>query len=104
MAKKPDFPNNWQKFKNAPDELFFCPTYEEFEAWKLEGWEIPDSVYCIIRAEIGDKVKEYTYQRPKAAQNKVKQLMEDGVTFTVCDNDAIHFLKTDDILDDLGLD
>ena len=104
MPKKPEFPNNWKKFKQAPDEAFFTPTYEEFYEWKLEGWEIPDSVYCIIRAEIDGKVKEYTYQRAKAAQNKVQKLMEDGVTFTVCDNDAIHFLKADDILDDLGLD
>ena len=104
MSKKPYFPNNWQKFKNAPDELFFCPTYEEFESWKLEGWEIPESVYCIIRAEIDGKVKEYTYQRAKAAQNKVKQLMDTGVSFTVCDNDAIHHLSAHDILDDLGLD
>ena len=104
MLKKPDFPNNWKKFKQAPDEAFFRPTWEEFEAWKLEGWELPESVYCIIRAEINGKVKEYTYQRAKAAQNKVQQLMETGTTFTVCDNDAIHYLSTNDILDDLGLD
>ena len=57
MSKKPEFPNNWKKFKDAPPEMFFCPTWEEFSTWKLEGWEIPESVYCIIRAEIDGKVR-----------------------------------------------
>ena len=98
------YPHNWDAIQEAPAEYFESCTFEDFALWKINGWEIPSSVSCIIRAEIGDKVKEYTYQRAKAAQNKVKHLMEDGVTFTVCDNDAIHFLKTADILDDLGLD
>ena len=104
MTKKPYYPNNWKKFRDAPAEWFFAPTWEEFESWKIEGWELPDSVHCIIRAEIDGKVKEYTYQRAKAAQNKVKQLLEQGVTFTVCDNESIHFLEPQDDFDEDSID
>ena len=90
MSKKPYFPNNWHKFKNAPDDAFFTPTWEDFEEWKISGWEIPDSVYCIIRAEIDGKVKEYTYQRAASAHKKIQQLVEARSTFTVADNEAIH--------------
>lgn len=95
-GKKPYFPHNWSKFKNAPDEFFFCPTYEEFDEWKLEGWELPESVYCMIRAEGQGKIQEYVYQQPAAARKRINKLMSDGVTFTVCDNNAIHTLEPND--------
>jgi len=93
------YPNNWQKYKDAPDDVFYTPTYEEFEEWKLAGWELPDSVICIIRAEEKGKIKEYTYQRKCYAEDRVKQLMKDGYSFTVVDNDAIHHLEANDPID-----
>ena len=62
-----------------PEEFLHTPTWEEFEDWKLRGWEIPSSVCCIIRAETSKgKVKEYVYQKQHAAENRVRQLVSEG--------------------------
>ena len=74
--------------------------------WKVAGWEIPASVYCIIREmnlKTG-KVKEHTYQRKHAARAKVEQLLSTPDTeFVVADQDSIHYLfpgDHDELLDD----
>ena len=96
MTKKNYFPNNWRKFKDAPDDAFFTPTFEEFSHWKLAGWELPESVVCIIRAEANNKVQEYVYQRACYAEDKVEQLMREGITFSVVDHESIHHLEAND--------
>jgi hypothetical protein len=99
--KKPDFPNNWQEYKDSDDELFIPHTYEEVMTWKVGGWELPSSIACIIRAsdlETG-KVTEYVYQKRSAAQRKVNQLINTpNVEFVVADHESIHHLfpVTDD--------
>ena len=98
MAKQ-DFPNNWQEYKDADDDMFHSHTYEEIMSWKVAGWELPSSVCCIIRAsDIETKrVKEYVYQKRSAAQAKVDQLINTpGVEFTVVDHESIHFLTPTD--------
>ena len=98
MAKQ-DFPNNWQEYKDADDNMFHSHTYEEIMSWKVAGWELPSSVCCIIRASDIEtkKVKEYVYQKRSAAQAKVNQLIDTpGVEFTVVDHESIHFLTPTD--------
>ena len=73
--------------------MFFTPTYEEFVDWKLRSWELPESVECIIRAEIDGKIKEYVYEKQHAAIKRVNKLVDAGVPFTVCDNDSIQSLN-----------
>ena len=90
------FPNNWQRFKDAPDDMFYTPTWDEFTKWKLAGWELPESVVCIIRAEKDNKIQEYTYQRECYAHDRIDQLMREGVSFTVVDNEAVHHLNAED--------
>ena len=100
MSGKPYYPNNWEAYKAAPDEAFVPHTFEELMSWKVAGWELPSSVCCIIRAETKGKVKEYVYQRKSAAESKVKQLMKkDGIEFTVCTPEQIHFVSQLDIED-----
>ena len=53
---------------------------------------------CIIRAEEGGKIKEYTYQKKHAAEQRVAKLLNDGTTFTVVDCESIHHLSTHDDL------
>jgi hypothetical protein len=61
--------------------VFYTPTWEEFEDWKLRGWEIPSSVCCIIRATTKKgKVKEYVYQKQHAAEERIRSLMSEGVS------------------------
>ena len=94
--KKPYYPNNWQAFKDAPDDVWKDPpSFDELMDWKVGGWELPSSVYCIIRTmDVNTKkVKEYHYKRPGAARNKVNKLMEEGRhEFTLVDADSIHHL------------
>ena len=102
MSGKKYFPNNWQKFKDAPDDLFMPHTFNEIMDFKIAAWELPSNVCCVIRESDLEtkKVKEYVYQRKSAAENKVKQLMQkDGIEFTVCTPEQIHFVSQLDITD-----
>ena len=95
--KKPYYPNNWQAYKDAPDEVWKDPPrFDELMDWKVGGWELPSSVYCILRTmDVNTKkVKEYRYKKPGAARNKVNKLMEEGRhEFTLVDADSIHHLS-----------
>jgi len=99
--KKPYFPNNWDEFKSAPDDMFLPHTFEEFWEWKATKWQLPSSVSCIIRyREKGStKIKERVYQKAKHAENKVEKLINEGAEeITVCDYNTIHNLvKEDDV-------
>lgn len=102
--RKPYFDNNWQEYKDAPDDFFIPHTYEEIMSWKVAGWELPSSVCCVIRATNLNthKVQEYVYRQRHAAQNKVNELINArDVEFVVCDHESIHFLTPADYdLDD----
>jgi hypothetical protein len=95
-GKKKYFNNNWQEYKDAPDELFEQHTFEEVMSWKVAGWELPSSVVCIIRVTDPEtrKVSEHVYRQRAAAQRKVSDLMDQADSeFVVCDHESIHLLK-----------
>ena len=50
----------------------------------------------MIRAEADGKIQEYIYRQPMAAKKRINKLMQDGVTFTVCDNYGINTLEPHD--------
>ena len=92
--KRNYYPNNWQQYKDSPDDMFINHTYEEFMDWKIEGWYLPSSVACIIRVEEFDgTINEYTYQTQGHAKRKVKQLVKDRRDFVICDNESIHNME-----------
>lgn len=94
MSGKKYYPNNWQEYKDAPDDMFVPHTFEEVMSWKVTNWELPSSVCCIIReTTLKGKVKEYVYQKRHAAEQKVAALMNEGVEFTVCTDEQIHFIS-----------
>ena len=98
------YPNNWQEYKDAPDEMFHPHTFEEIMSWKVAGWELPGSVCCIIRAHTAKgKIKEYAYQKRSAAEQKVKALMNEGAEFTVCTDEQIHHVSYNQV-DDVDFD
>ena len=94
MSGKSYFPNNWQEYKDAPDDLFQPHSFEEVMDWKVAGWELPGSVSCIIRVHgANGKIKEHVYQREHAAQEKVRKLMKTPhIEFTVCNHDSINHI------------
>jgi hypothetical protein len=96
MSGRKYFPNNWQRYKDAPDEMFMTHTYEEIMDYKIGGWSLPSNINCIIREEhvLTGRVKEYVYQRSHAAENKIKQLLErDDIEFTICTPENIHYVS-----------
>ncbi len=96
MSGKPYFPNNWQEYKDAPDDAFIPHTFEEIMSWKVAGWELPASVCCIIRETTPKgKIKEYVYQKRHAAEQKVAALMDERAEFVVCTDEQIHFISYD---------
>lgn len=99
MSGKQYYPNNWESYYEAPDDMFERHTFEEVMTWKVANWELPSSVCCIIR--VSDcktgKVNEHVYQRRSAAETKVAQLMRTpDIEFTVCDHERIHHLTMKD--------
>jgi hypothetical protein len=90
------YPNNWQEYKDAPDEMFEQHTFEDIMTWKIAGWELPSSVCCIIRVKNNKtgKIKELTYQKQSAAESKVQKLMQDADNeLTVCTHESIHHVS-----------
>ena len=98
---KPYFPNNWEQYKDTPASEFMQHTYEEVMEWKVGSWELPSSVACIMRVynRKSGKIKEYTYQRMRSAEEKLAKLIQDpDAEIVVADHGAIHMLTnvTDD--------
>ena len=99
------YPNNWEAIQDAPDELFEPCSVEEFWEWKLNGWMMPSSVSCIMRAEhkATGKIKEHTYKSPKSAVKKLVKYMDTGeYEVTICNHDSISLvgIRDDDTDDD----
>ena len=92
MAKKKYYPNNWKNIKDAPEQFFIPLEYDEFMDWKINGWEIPSSVACIIREQDmkTGKVKEYVYNTIRGANKRARKIMEEAKSeFIVCTHDDI---------------
>ena len=49
--KKKYFPNNWRAIKDSPDKYFPSMPYEQFEDWKIYGYQIPASVFGLVRTK-----------------------------------------------------
>ena len=96
-SKKPYYPNNWKKFKDAPDEVFKPLSYQEMHDWRICSWDIPESVCCIIRVSKRDtgKVEELIYKSARAATKKLDQLITDpNNEITIADHDEIHLIRS----------
>lgn len=93
--RKKYFPNNWQKYKDAPAELFEEHLFIEIMEWRVCGWELPPDVCCLIRAtHLKTKhVKEYVYKRTKAADKKLLELCK-AKTHDICvtTHDSQHYI------------
>ena len=83
QGKNKYFPNNWQRYKNAPDDMFMPHTFAEIMTYKIAGWELPDNVYCIIREKNlqTKKIKDISDRRDQTWKAR-QQLKKSGPTFT----------------------
>ncbi len=90
--KKPYYPNNWKQIKDAPAELFDSLPFDELMEWKLQGWELPSSIACIIREKDlkTGEVKEYVYEKIGNATKRAAKIMTEGKSeFLICTHDDI---------------
>ena len=100
MAKKKYYPNNWKNIKDAPEQFFLPLEYDEFMDWKINGWEIPSSVACIIREQDikTGKVTEHVYSRLSNANKRANKIMKEGkAEFLVCTHDDIGHIYPKDL-------
>ena len=101
------YPNNWQAIKDTPDSWFISMDYDEFMEWKMDGWEFPTSVFCMIRARNceTDKVTEYIYTSKSAAAKRVNKILKAmDSEFTVCTHDSVSFMKPDKYITDKDME
>ena len=80
MAGKKEFPNNFERIRNADSRYFEPVTWEEFYEWRLCQWELPSSICCILRAEHKEtgKITEHVYQRPSAVAKRLQAYDKQG--------------------------
>ena len=97
--KKPYYPNNIKAIRETPDEFFeaydsegnLVPlTFDILMDSKMNGWEFPDSVTCVIReTNKNGRIKEHIYSRRKWANKKIKELLVKGHEFTIAADDTL---------------
>ena len=93
------YPNNYDAIKQAPSEYFEECTVEDFFEWKVNGWMMPSSISCILRAQHINtgKIKEHVYKSPQRAVNRLVSYMESGqYEVTVCNHDSISLVVNND--------
>jgi len=101
-SKKPYGANNWRLIKNAPEEVFPTPTFEEFMEERVHSWELRDSYVSVNRVyntKTG-KVTEKAYQQQGAATKYLASLLtnEDLDIATATHSELYHF-KSDELND-----
>jgi len=93
------YPHNWDAISDAPSEYFEACTVEDFFEWKVNGWMMPSSISCILRAQHINtgKIKEHVYKSPQRAVNRLVSYMESGqYEVTVCNHDSISLVVNND--------
>ena len=99
MKNKPNrgqryFPNNWRAVRDLPDKYLPSLSFEELQEWKVYGYQIPDSVYAIIRIRDNNTgtYKEQYYNTELGAKNCIARNMHDNKDITMCTMDGMYYL------------
>ena len=89
------FPNNWQTIKDAPSDFFPTMLYQEFEDWKIYGYELPSKYYGILRVRNprNGVVKEYVYKSEYHAKRKIKEEIKKDKELTLCTMQGVWHLE-----------
>ena len=96
------FPNNVKRIQNAPDNIFQTIEFEEFMLWKIHGFELPESIACVIRCDNRKtgKIKEFTYQQYASASKKLDALYKDPDNIVTFATQEAVFYDLPSLLDD----
>ena len=108
MKDKPNkgqryFPNNCEAIRHTPDKYFPEMPIEAFMDWKIHGYQIPDSVFAIIRMKDKDgKYTEKYYNSERGARQCLQRGMSNNQEITMCTMDGMYFLKPEDYRSDFN--
>ena len=96
--KKKYFHNNWRAIKDTPDKFFMSMPYEQFTDWKIYGYDIPDTVYSIIRT-MDDKgrVEEFVYSTPHYTKKRISKSIKENKEIYLCTMEGMYHLKPSDL-------
>ena len=99
--KKKYYPNNWKQIKDAPSDHFPSISYEDFEDWKIYGYELPCSIFGVIRAEDLEtgKVEEFTYQTRSHAKKRIAKCIKEHKNVVMATMDGVYHLTPEPPLD-----
>ncbi len=93
------YPNNWARYKAAPDEFFEPHTFMEIMAFKLLALELKPGICAIIRVTDHEtkRTQEFVYKRKSAADKRIEDLIaKPNVEFTVCTPELIQAVSAHD--------
>ena len=97
--KKKYFPNNWRAIKDSPDKYFPSMPYEQFEDWKIYGYQIPASVFGLVRTMDKDgKVEEFTYNTLHHCKKRLSRSIKENKEIYLCTMEGMYHLMPDELL------
>ena len=97
--KKKYFPNNWRAIKDSPDKYFPSMPYEQFEDWKIYGYQIPASVFGLVRTMDKDgKVEEFTYNTLHHCKKRLSKSIKENKEIYLCTMEGMYHLMPDETL------
>ena len=97
--KKKYFPNNWRAIKDSPDKYFPSMPYEQFEDWKIYGYQIPASVFGLVRTMDKDgKVEEFTYNTLHHCKKRLSKSIKENKEIYLCTMEGMYHLMPDELL------
>ena len=97
------FPNNWARYKAAPDDFFEPHTFMEIMAYKLLAWELKPGICAIIRVTNSEtkRTEEFVYKRRSAVDRRIEDLItKPHLEFTVCTPELIQAVSAHDSYSD----
>jgi len=100
------FPNNVRAIQDAPDNIFIPVPFDEFIKWKIHGYELPESVFCVMRIKDADtgKIEERYYNTAYHANKRLCKCIKEGKETTMVSMDGVYHLKPEDIFIDFNND
>ena len=99
--KRKYYPNKWGIIKNTPVSYFPSLDYEDFEDWKIHGYQLPSAVYGIIRAEDEKTgaIEEFTYRSVYHAHERLKKCFRENKKVILATMEGVWHIKSKPAID-----
>jgi len=100
------FPNNIKAIQEAPDFCFLPLAYDEFMEWKINGYELPESVFCLMRIRNYETqlIEEKYYNTRHYAKKRLAKCIEDGSEVTLVSNEGCYHIDPKTVFLDFNND